>query len=74
MIQATKGSIAGRCLPSTLSMRGYVQLTVEASRYALPVLPCLMVLFVAVLAQAGLPMVSLRHRHPLSRGRESNEL
>ena len=38
-------------------------MTVEASRYALPVLPCLMVLFVAVLAQAGLPMVSLRRRH-----------
>jgi hypothetical protein len=37
---------------------------VEAGRYALPVLPCLMVLSVAVLTQAGLPIVS-RRRHNL---------
>jgi len=47
-------------------MLGYVPFTVEAGRYALPVLPCLMVLSVAVLAQAGLPMVPLRRRQPLS--------
>jgi hypothetical protein len=46
-------------------MLGYVPFTVEAGRYALPVLPCLMVLSVAVLAQAGLQMVSLRRRQPL---------
>lgn len=46
-------------------MLGCVPFTVEAGRYALPVLPCLMVLSVAVLAQAGLPMVSLRRRQPL---------
>ena len=46
-------------------MLGYVPFTVEAGRYALPVLPCLMVLAVAVLAQAGLPLVSLRRRQPL---------
>ena len=46
-------------------MLGYVPFTVEAGRYALPVLPCLMVLSVAVLAQAALPMVPLRRRQPL---------
>jgi 4-amino-4-deoxy-L-arabinose transferase-like glycosyltransferase len=46
-------------------MLGYIPFTVEAGRYALPVLPCLMVLSVAVLAQAGLPMVSLCRRQPL---------
>ena len=46
-------------------MLGYVPFTVEAGRYALPVLPCLMVLSVAVLAQAGLPRASLRRRQPL---------
>ena len=46
-------------------MLGYVPFTVEAGRYALPVLPCLMVLSVAVLAQAGLPLVSLRRRQSL---------
>ena len=44
-------------------MLGYIPFTVEAGRYALPVLPCLMVMSVAVLAQTGLPVVSLRHRH-----------
>jgi 4-amino-4-deoxy-L-arabinose transferase-like glycosyltransferase len=34
-------------------MLGYVPFTVEAGRYALPVLPCLMVLSVAVLVQGG---------------------
>ncbi|MBI3806551.1 MAG: glycosyltransferase family 39 protein [Nitrospirae bacterium] len=47
-------------------MLGYIPFTVEAGRYALPVLPCLMVLSVAVLAQTSLPMVSLRPREPLS--------
>ena len=47
-------------------MLGYIPFTVEAGRYALPVLPCLMVLSVAVLAQAGLPKVSLCRRQPLS--------
>lgn len=47
-------------------MLGYIPFTVEAGRYALPVLPCLMVLSVAVLAQASLPMVSLRRQEPLS--------
>jgi hypothetical protein len=46
-------------------MLGYIPFTVEAGRYALPVLPCLMVLSVAVLAQAGLPRVSLCRRQPL---------
>ena len=46
-------------------MLGYIPFTVEAGRYALPVLPCLMVLSVAVLVQAGLPMVSLCRRQPL---------
>jgi len=46
-------------------MLGYIPFTVEAGRYALPVLPCLMVLSAAVLAQAGLPSVSLRHRQAL---------
>lgn len=46
-------------------MLGYIPFTVEAGRYALPVLPCLMVLSAAVLAQAGLPSASLRHRQPL---------
>ena len=41
-------------------MLGYVPFTVEAGRYALPVLPCLMVLSVAVLGQAVLPMAGLR--------------
>jgi 4-amino-4-deoxy-L-arabinose transferase-like glycosyltransferase len=45
-------------------MLGYIPFTVEAGRYALPVLPCLMVLSVAVLTQAGLPIVS-RRRHNL---------
>jgi len=44
---------------------GYIPFTVEAGRYALPVLPCLMVLSVAVLAQVRLPMVFLRRRQPL---------
>lgn len=43
-------------------MLGYIPFTVEAGRYALPVLPCLMVLSSAVLAQAGLPSVSLRRQ------------
>ena len=47
-------------------MLGYIPFTVEAGRYALPVLPCLMVLSVAVLAQASLQMVSLRRQEPLS--------
>jgi 4-amino-4-deoxy-L-arabinose transferase-like glycosyltransferase len=34
-------------------MLGYVPFTVEAGRYALPVLPCLMVLSVAVLVRGG---------------------
>jgi 4-amino-4-deoxy-L-arabinose transferase-like glycosyltransferase len=46
-------------------MLGYIPFTVEAGRYALPVLPCLMVLSAAVLAQADLPSVSLRHRQAL---------
>ncbi len=46
-------------------MLGYIPFTVEAGRYALPVLPCLIVLSVAVLAQAGLPRVSLRRLEPL---------
>ena len=46
-------------------MLGYVPFTVEAGRYALPVLPCLMVLSVSALAQAALPRVSLRRRQPL---------
>ena len=49
-------------------MLGYIPFTVEAGRYALPVLPCLMVLSVAVLARMGLPMVSLRRRQPLPTG------
>jgi len=49
-------------------MLGYIPFTVEAGRYALPVLPCLMVLSVAVLARIGLPMVSLRRRQPLPTG------
>ena len=44
-------------------MLGYIPFTVEAGRYALPVLPCLMVLSVAVLTQAGLLIVSLRRRN-----------
>ena len=47
-------------------MLGYIPFTVEAGRYALPVLPCLMVLSSAVLAQASLPWVSLRRQHSLS--------
>ena len=47
-------------------MVGYIPFTVEAGRYALPVLPCLIVLSVAVLAHARLPMVSLHRRDPLS--------
>jgi 4-amino-4-deoxy-L-arabinose transferase-like glycosyltransferase len=43
-------------------MFGYIPFTVEAGRYALPVLPCLMVLSAAILAQTGLPWVSLHHR------------
>jgi 4-amino-4-deoxy-L-arabinose transferase-like glycosyltransferase len=46
-------------------MLGYIPFTVEAGRYALPVLPCLMVLSAAVLAQTGLSSVSLRHRQAL---------
>lgn len=46
-------------------MSGYVLFTVEAGRYALPVLPCLMMLSVAVLAQVRFPVVSLRRRQPL---------
>jgi 4-amino-4-deoxy-L-arabinose transferase-like glycosyltransferase len=45
-------------------MLGYIPFTVEAGRYALPVLPCLMVLSVAVLVQEGLPSLSLRWRQP----------
>ena len=43
-------------------MAGYVLFTVEAGRYALPVLPCLMVLSVAALAQVLLSRMSVRHR------------
>jgi len=43
-------------------MLGYIPFAVEAGRYALPVLPCLMVMSVAVLTQAGLPAMSLHHR------------
>jgi len=43
-------------------MSGYVLFTVEAGRYALPVLPCLMVLSVAALAQVRLSRVSVPHR------------
>ncbi|MDH4187708.1 MAG: glycosyltransferase family 39 protein [Nitrospira sp.] len=43
-------------------MAGYVLFTVEAGRYALPVLPCLMVLSAALLARVVLPNVSLRRR------------
>jgi hypothetical protein len=46
-------------------MLGYVPFTVEAGRYALPVLPCLMVLAVAVLAQVRLSVVCLHRRQPL---------
>jgi 4-amino-4-deoxy-L-arabinose transferase-like glycosyltransferase len=46
-------------------MLGYIPFTVEAGRYALPVLPCLMVLSAAILAEVGLPLVSLRHRQSL---------
>ena len=46
-------------------MLGYVPFTVEAGRYAVPVLPCLMVLSVAVLAQARPSIVRLRRRQPL---------
>lgn len=49
-------------------MRDYFPFTVEAGRYARPVLPCLMVLSVAILARLCLPMVSLRHRQPLPTG------
>ena len=47
-------------------MLGYIPFTVEAGRYALPVLPCLMVLSAAILVQAGLPLVSLRRQQSLS--------
>lgn len=47
-------------------MLGYIPFTVEAGRYALPVLPCLIVLSVAVLAHARLPVVFLHRRDPLS--------
>ncbi len=47
-------------------MFGYIPFTVEAGRYALPVLPCLIVLSVAVLAQARLPILSPHSRDPLS--------
>ena len=43
-------------------MSGYVLFTVEAGRYALPVLPCLMVLSVAVLAQVRFQVLSFRRR------------
>lgn len=46
-------------------MLGYIPFTVEAGRYALPVLPCLIVLAVAALAQAGLPIMSRRSSLPL---------
>lgn len=46
-------------------MLGYVLFTVEAGRYALPVLPCLMVLSAAALAQVRFPRVFLRPRQPL---------
>ena len=46
-------------------MFGYIPFTVEAGRYALPVLPCLMVLSVAVLAQASLLSVPLHGRQPV---------
>ena len=46
-------------------MLGYIPFTVEAGRYALPVLPCLMVLSVAVLAQAGRLSVPSHGRQPL---------
>lgn len=49
-------------------MLGYVPFAVEAGRYALPVVPCLMALSVAVLAQAGCSKARLRRRHlPLMR-------
>lgn len=49
-------------------MLGYFPFTVEAGRYARPVLPCLMVLSVPILARMGLPMVSLCRRQPLPTG------
>jgi hypothetical protein len=65
MTQVSDKSLAGRRSSTAPLMLTYVHLPVEAGRYALPVLPCLMVLSVAVLAQAGLPMVSLCRRQPL---------
>lgn len=57
------------CLPLYLFpiglMLGYVPFTVEAGRYALPVLPCLMVLSVGGLTRVFLPRVSLHRRQPL---------
>ncbi len=55
-------------------MLGYVPFTVEAGRYALPVLPCLMVLSAAVLAQATLSLASLRRQQLLPLRPESNGL
>ncbi len=43
-------------------MSGYVLFTVEAGRYALPVLPCLMVLSVAAVGQVRLSRMSVQHR------------
>ena len=45
-------------------MLGYVPFAVEAGRYALPVLPCLMVLSVAVLVRSGLSRECLGNRFP----------
>ena len=55
-------------------MLGYVPFTVEAGRYALPVLPCLMVLSAAVLAQATLSLASLCRQQLLPLRPESNGL
>ncbi len=55
-------------------MLGYIPFTVEAGRYALPVLPCLMVLSVAVLAQKGLSVLSLRRMESRCMRPESNGL
>ena len=49
-------------------MLGYIPFTVEAGRYALPVLPCLMVLTVAVLARMGALRLSIQRRQALPTG------
>jgi hypothetical protein len=65
MTQVSDKILAGRRSSTAPLMLGYVQLPVEAGPYALPVLPCRIVLSVAILTQAALALLPLCCQQPL---------